>query len=169
MRNIKINTNFNYFLFKIYKMTKWLDVVKKHAKLNPGKSMKEYLPHAKAEWDQLKKSGQVVVASASKAVKSVKIGGKHKGNKSEANDLSSVSQEQGQVAALIASSVVPLARGRGRGKSRTRTGGKGKKRATRTRRTSRKGRKSSKSKRKTGKRKGKKSSSLIDMTSINLK
>lgn len=156
-------------------MVKWLDIVKKHAKLNPGKSLKEYLPHAKAEWDQLKKSGQVVVASASKAVKSVKIGGKSK--KNNLNDLSSVSQEQGlQAAAVMATSVGPsvLMRGktRARGKSKTRNGGKGKNGKSRTRRIAGKGksRGRGKSRSKTGGKKNKQpKSGIFDITNTNLK
>ena len=37
-------------------MSEWLKIVKKHAKLNPGKSLKEYLPDAQAEYKKLKQS-----------------------------------------------------------------------------------------------------------------
>ena len=42
-------------------MSAWLDIVKKHSKLNKGKSLKDILPFAKAEYDALKKSGKVLV------------------------------------------------------------------------------------------------------------
>ena len=151
---------------------KWLDIVKKHAKLNPRKSLRDYLPKAKVEWDQLKKSGQVVVASASKTVKSIKGGGKRQNKKSKSNDLSYVSQDQNaQAAALVAASIIPLARGRGRSKSRN--GGKGKN--GKTRKIAGRGRSKSRSKGKSRSRsragkggKGKKSGSF-DITSTNLK
>jgi len=44
-------------------MSEWLKIVKKHAKLNPGKSLKEYLPAAKEEYQKLKASGKVVLKS----------------------------------------------------------------------------------------------------------
>ena len=45
-------------------MSEWLKIVKKHAQLNKGKSLKEYLPDAKAEYDMLKKSGKIVLKSS---------------------------------------------------------------------------------------------------------
>lgn len=42
-------------------MSQWLKIVKKHAKLNPGKSLKEYLPDAQVEYKKLKQSGKVVL------------------------------------------------------------------------------------------------------------
>ncbi len=44
-------------------MSEWLKIVKKHAKLNPGKSLKEYLPDAQVEYKKLKQSGKVVLKS----------------------------------------------------------------------------------------------------------
>ena len=66
-------------------MTAWLDIVKKHAKMNKGKSLKEYLPDAKKEYDMLKKSGKIQLkgtsSKKSKKTKSSKKGGKSKKNK----------------------------------------------------------------------------------------
>lgn len=52
-------------------MSEWLKIVKKHAKLNPGKSLKEYLPVAQAEYKKLKASGKVTLTSAVKTTKKV--------------------------------------------------------------------------------------------------
>jgi hypothetical protein len=52
-------------------MSEWLKIVKKHAKMNPGKSLKEYLPDAKVEYQKLKASGKVVLKSALNATKKV--------------------------------------------------------------------------------------------------
>ena len=52
-------------------MSEWLKIVKKHAKLNPGKSLKEYLPDAQAEYKKLKASGKVVLKSAVEKTKKV--------------------------------------------------------------------------------------------------
>ena len=66
-------------------MTAWLDIVKKHAKMNKGKSLKEYLPDAKKEYDMLKKSGKIQLkgtsSKKSKKTKSSKKGGKSRKNK----------------------------------------------------------------------------------------
>jgi len=66
-------------------MTAWLDIVKKHAKMNKGKSLKEYLPDAKKEYDMLKKSGKIQLkgtySKKSKKTKSFKKRGKSKKNK----------------------------------------------------------------------------------------
>lgn len=146
-------------------MVKWLDIVKKHAKLNPGKSLKEYLPQAKVEWDQLKKSGQVAVTSATKAVKSVKLGGAiDKVSENVANANSSAA------AASLATSI--MTRSRGRGKTKSRAGGKGKNGRSRTRRVA--GRNKSKNRGKTRTRTRTRSrrrsrAGNLDITSINLK
>jgi hypothetical protein len=50
-------------------MSAWLDIVKKHSKLNKGKSLKDILPFAKAEYDALKKSGKVLVKGLKKTNK----------------------------------------------------------------------------------------------------
>ena len=50
-------------------MSAWLDIVKKHSKLNKGKSLKDILPFAKAEYDALKKSGKVPVKGLKKTNK----------------------------------------------------------------------------------------------------
>ena len=66
-------------------MTAWLDIVKKHAKMNKGKSLKEYLPDAKKEYDMLKKSGKIQLkgtsSKKSKKTKSFKKRGKSRKNK----------------------------------------------------------------------------------------
>lgn len=66
-------------------MTAWLNIVKKHAKMNKGKSLKEYLPDAKKEYDMLKKSGKIQLkgtsSKKSKKTKSSKKGGKSRKNK----------------------------------------------------------------------------------------
>ena len=66
-------------------MTAWLNIVKKHAKMNKGKSLKEYLPDAKKEYDMLKKSGKIKLkgtySKKSKKTKSSKKGGKSRKNK----------------------------------------------------------------------------------------
>ena len=66
-------------------MTAWLDIVKKHAKMNKGKSLIEYLPDAKKEYDMLKKSGKIQLkgtsSKKSKKTKSSKKGGKSRKNK----------------------------------------------------------------------------------------
>ena len=66
-------------------MTAWLDIVKKHAKMNKGKSLKEFLPDAKKEYDMLKKSGKIQLkgtsSKKSKKTKSSKKGGKSRKNK----------------------------------------------------------------------------------------
>ena len=60
-------------------MTAWLDIVKKHSKMNKGKSLKEFLPDAKKEYDMLKKSGKIQFKStSSKKTKSFKKRGKSK-------------------------------------------------------------------------------------------
>ena len=63
-------------------MTAWLNIVKKHAKMNKGKSLKEYLPDAKKEYDMLKKSGKIKLkgtySKKSKKTKSFKKRGKSK-------------------------------------------------------------------------------------------
>jgi hypothetical protein len=63
-------------------MTAWLNIVKKHAKMNKGKSLKEYLPDAKKEYDMLKKSGKIQLkgtySKKSKKTKSFKKRGKSK-------------------------------------------------------------------------------------------
>lgn len=61
---------------------KWLDVVKKHAKLNPGKSLKEYLGDAQKEYASLKKQGKIDPpknASQKKGSKKHKKGKKQRG------------------------------------------------------------------------------------------
>ena len=66
-------------------MTAWLDIVKKHSKMNKGKSLKEFLPDAKKEYDMLKKSGKIQLkgtsSKKSKKTKSSKKGGKSRKNK----------------------------------------------------------------------------------------
>jgi hypothetical protein len=58
---------------------KWLDVVKKHAKLNPGKSLKEYLADAQKEYASLKKQGKIDPPKNASGKKSGKKGKKHRG------------------------------------------------------------------------------------------
>lgn len=65
-------------------MSEWLKIVKKYAKLNPGKSLKEYLPDAQAEYKKLKQSGKVVLKTAIEKTKKA-IGGKKKGKHSNRN------------------------------------------------------------------------------------
>ena len=74
-------------------MSEWLKIVKKHAQLNKGKSLKEYLPDAKAEYDMLKKSGKIVLKSSKslkknkrrKKERKVKRKKKQKGGEGEAD------------------------------------------------------------------------------------
>jgi hypothetical protein len=66
-----------YFLYLFY-MSEWLKIVKKHAKLNPGKSLKEYLPDAQAEYKKLKQAGKVVLKTAIEKTKKVLRKPKHK-------------------------------------------------------------------------------------------
>ena len=56
---------------------KWLDVVKKHIKLNPGKSIKDLMPDIKAEYYKL--SGK----PKTKVVKKKSIKNKTKKNKTK--------------------------------------------------------------------------------------
>ena len=82
-------------------MSEWLKIVKKHAQLNKGKSLKEYLPDAKAEYDMLKKSGKIVLKSSKslkknkrrKKERKVKRKKKQKGGESEAYDDASDADE----------------------------------------------------------------------------
>lgn len=55
-------------------MSAWLNIVKKHTKLpkNKGKSLKEYLPDAKKEYDMLKKTGKIVLKASSAFSKKVR-------------------------------------------------------------------------------------------------
>ena len=62
-------------------MSEWLKIVKKHAKLNPGKSLKEYLPDAQAEYKKLKQSGKVILKTAVEKTKKVLRKPKHKKQK----------------------------------------------------------------------------------------
>ena len=52
-------------------MTTWLDIVKKHAKMNKGKSLKDFLPDAKKEYDMLKKSGKIALSTISGKIKTI--------------------------------------------------------------------------------------------------
>ena len=64
-------------------MSEWLKIVKKHAKLNPGKSLRDFLPAAKLEYQKLKASGKVVLKSAVKTAKRVVGGKKHRKHSSK--------------------------------------------------------------------------------------
>lgn len=61
-------------------MSEWLKIVKKHSKLNPGKSLKDFLPDAQSEYKLLKKSGKVVLKTTMNVTKKV-FGKKHKKHK----------------------------------------------------------------------------------------
>lgn len=148
------------------KLDSWPKVLKHYTSLadNKGKSLKEILPQAAAHWKQLKKTGQVAVASASKVVKSVKVGGADKVSEDVANSNSSAA------AAFAAASMMP--RSRGRGKTKTRAGGKGKNGRSRTRRVAGKNKSKSRGKSRSRSRAGKgraKKSGKFDITSTNLK
>ena len=52
---------------------KWLDVVKKHIKLNPGKSIKDLMPEIKKEYYNLSSVTSLTKKVKSKKVKSKKV------------------------------------------------------------------------------------------------
>ena len=78
---------------------KWLDVVKKHAKLNPGKSLKEYLGDAQKEYASLKKQGKIDPPKNGSQKKGNK---KHKKSKKQrgGQDLMDVANDEGGEGAM---------------------------------------------------------------------
>jgi hypothetical protein len=88
-------------------MTAWLDIVKKHAKANPGKSLREFLPEAKAEYAKLKKSGKVNSGSMNHS-KSGKRSRKHSGGSNLASSASDLAGSVGSLAGSVVSDVTKV-------------------------------------------------------------
>ena len=54
------------------KVVSWLDTTKHHSKLNPGKSLKAFLPAAQKEWKQIKAGNHPTKMAKPPAEKGVK-------------------------------------------------------------------------------------------------
>jgi hypothetical protein len=83
----------------------WIDITKAHAKLNPGKSLKVFLPAAQKEWKLIKaglhptkmaKTASSDIKNVVKLVKSKKTGKKSKGSSKKSRRPRKGSKKRGK-------------------------------------------------------------------------